>query len=68
MYTLQDEFPKWANMASLFVFCICFEYLLEGALGPVEISLETRCHAKVIDEQRMLIDVLKNAEFPFFDR
>ena len=49
------------------VFGIWLEDLFVWLSVTIEISLEARGHAKIIDEKRMLIDVLKYAKFAFLD-
>lgn len=44
------------------------EVLLRGNFIAVEVPAETTCHAKVVHEKRMLVDMLKDAEFASIER
>ena len=55
-------------MTCFSVFGVWFEDLFVWLSVTIKISLKSRCHAEIIDEKRMLINVLKYAEFAFLDR
>ena len=54
-------------MTCLSVFGIWFEDLFVWLSVTIKVPLEARGHAEIIDEKRMLIDVLKYAEFAFLN-
>ena len=68
MSALEDQFSQWSYMASLFVLSIGLENFLHRPLVSVEVSLKAGGHAEIIDVERVLVDMLKDAEFSFLNR
>jgi len=56
------------HVPSASVFMSLLEESLRGLLVSVVVSLKPACHSKVVHKERMLVDVLENAELALVER
>jgi hypothetical protein len=60
---LQANFAVRSHVPCALIFMTLLEHLFTWLSVVVKVPFQTASHAKVIEEQGMLVDVLKNAEF-----
>ena len=67
--SLKDQFSVWSNMPAGHIFALIVQELLFGwHFVSKVVSTQSARHAKVVDKEGVLVNVLKNAELTLVER